>query len=76
MGGEKYFGSDPKEVHKSDLQSPSEPHNEDENNATPLGCEAEILEEEQATIVSVQEDCNVKNINNKIYDFCSIPIHL
>ena len=29
MGGETYFGSDPKEVHKSDLESPSEPHNED-----------------------------------------------
>ena len=53
MGGETYFGSDPKEVHKSNLPSPSKPHNEDENKATPLGCEAEILVEEQATIVSV-----------------------
>ena len=42
MGGETYFGSDQKEVHKSYLQSPYEPHNEDENKATPLGCEAEF----------------------------------
>ena len=53
MGGETSFGPDPKEVHKSDLQSPFESHNEDENKATPLGCEAEILMEEQDTIVSV-----------------------
>ena len=26
-GGETYFGSDPKEVYKSYLQSPLEPHN-------------------------------------------------
>ena len=65
MGGEPYFGSNPKQVHKSDLQSPSEPHNEDENKATPLGCEAEFLVEEQATIVSVQEDDTVKNMDNK-----------
>ena len=62
--------------HKSYLQSPSKPHNEDENKATPLGCEAEILEEEQATIVSVQEDGNVKNIDNKSSDFCSSHVHL
>ena len=38
MGYETYFVLYPKEVHKSDLQSPSEPHNEDENKATLLGC--------------------------------------
>ena len=53
MGGETYFISYPKEVHKSDLQSPFEPHNEDENKATPLGCEEEILVKEKATIVSI-----------------------
>ena len=76
MGGEAYFGLDPKEVHKSYLQSPFETHNEDENKATPLGCEAEILLEEKATIVSVQEDGNVKNMDNKSYNFCSSPVHL
>ena len=76
MGGEEYFGSDPKEVHKSYLQSPSEPHNEDENKATPLGCEAEILVEERATIVSVQEDGNVKNMDNNSSNFCSSHVHL
>ena len=40
MGCETYFVSYPKEVYKSNLQSPSKPHNEDENKATPLGCEA------------------------------------
>ena len=33
-GGETYFGSDPKELHKSYLQSPPKPHNEQENKAT------------------------------------------
>ena len=32
--------------------------------------------EEQATIVSVQKDGNVKNMDNKSSDFCSSPIHL
>ena len=39
MGGETYFGSDPKEFYKSYLQSPLESHNEEEDKATPLGCE-------------------------------------
>ena len=76
MGGETSFGLDPKEVHKSNLQSPFEPHNEDENKATPLGCEAEILVEKQATIVSVQEDGNVKNMDNNSSNFCSSHVHL
>ena len=76
MGGEASFGLDPKEVHKSDLQSPFETHNEDENKATLLGCEAEILLEEQATIVSVQEDGNVKNMDNNSYNFCRSHVHL
>ena len=75
-GGETYFGSAPKEFYKSYLQSPLEPHNEYENKATPLGCEAEILVEEQATIVSIQEDGNAKNMDNKSCDFSSIHIHL
>ena len=56
--------------------SPLEPHNEDENKATPLGCEAKILVEEQSTIVSVQEDGNAKNMDNKSSDFYSIHVHL
>ena len=76
MVDETYFQSDPKYVHKSDLQSPSEPHNEDEHKATSLGREAEILVEEKATIVSVQEDGNVKNMDNKSYDFCIRHVHL
>ena len=32
--------------------------------------------EEQGTIVSVQEYGNVKNMDNKSSDFCSIPVHL
>ena len=50
--------------------------NEDENKTTSLGCEAEILVEEQVTIVSVQEDGNAKNMDNKSYDFCSSHVHL
>ena len=38
MGEETYFGSDPKEYYKSELQSPIEPHKEEENKATTLGC--------------------------------------
>ena len=47
---------DPKEVYKSDLQSPLEPHNEEEDKATPFGCEPENLVKEKATIVSLHED--------------------
>ena len=54
-GGETYFGSDLVEVHKLDLQSPLDPHNEKEDKATPLGCEPENLVEEKATIGSLQE---------------------
>ena len=75
MGDDTYL-SYPKEVHKSDLQSPSEPHNEDENKATLLGCEAKILVEEQATIVSIQEDGNVKNMDNNSSNFCRSHLHL
>ena len=39
MGGETHFGSDTKGDYKSGLQSPLEPQNEEENKATPLGCE-------------------------------------
>ena len=76
MGSETSLRSDPKEVHKSDLQSPSKPHNEDESKTTLLGCQAKKLVEEQATIVSVQEDGNVKNMDNTSFDFCSIHVHL
>ena len=32
--------------------------------------------EEQATIVSIQEDGNAKNMDNKCCDFCSSHVHL
>ena len=38
-GGKKYFGSYPKEENKLELQSPQEPHKEEENKATTLHCE-------------------------------------
>ena len=53
MGGETAFGSDPKGDYKSELQSPWEPHKEEEDSAMLLGCEPEILVEEQATKVYV-----------------------
>ena len=49
MGEEASFGSDPKEDHKSELQLLLEPHKEEENKATSLGCEPTNLVEEQAT---------------------------
>ena len=48
MGGEKPFGSYPKGDYKSELQSCLDPPKEAEDRATPLGCEPEILVEEQA----------------------------
>ena len=56
------FGSYPKYDYKSELQSPREPHMQEESKTTLLGCEADILVEEQATIVSVQEEDKVKNM--------------
>ena len=44
--GETYFRSYTKEVYKSYLQSPLEPHNEEKDKATPLRCESENLVEE------------------------------
>ena len=69
MGGETYFGSDPKEIYISYLQSPSEPQNEEENKATPLRCEPKYLVEEQATKVYVQEEDEVKNMHDEVSDF-------
>ena len=76
MGDETYFGSYPKEVHKSYLQSPHEPHNEKENKATPLRCEPEYLVEEKATKVYADKEHKVNKMNDKISDFCSIHVHL
>ena len=45
-GDKAYFGSDPKEEHRSYLKSPFEPHNEVEDKPTIVGCELENLEEE------------------------------
>ena len=69
MGGETYFESDPKEVQKSDLQSHPEPQSEEENKATSLRCEPRKLVEEQATLVSLQKDDKVKNMENNMSDF-------
>ena len=43
MGGDISFGLDPKEVYISYLESPPKPQNEEENKATPLGCEPKHL---------------------------------
>ena len=75
MGGETYFGSDIKEVHKSYLQPPTKPQNE-ENKATPLKCEPRNLVEEQDTKVSAHKDGKMKNMDGKISDFCSSHVHL
>ena len=44
-GCDTSFGSKPKEDYKSDLQSPLEPHNEEEDKDTPLRCEPDNLVE-------------------------------
>ena len=76
MGGETSFGSDPKEVYISYLQSPPEPQNAEENKATPLRCEPEYLVEEQATKVYVQKEDKVNKMNDKSSDFCNSHVHL
>ena len=76
MGGETNFGSDPKGAYKSELQSPLEPHKEEENKATPPGCEPENLVEEQDTLVSLLEDGKVKKMENKSYDIFRIHLHI
>ena len=70
-GGETYFGSDPKEGYKSELQSPLEPHNDEEDKATPFGCEPENLVEDQATIVPLHkgEEDEMPRYD-VLYDFC------
>ena len=49
---------------------------EEENKATPLGCEPENLVEEQASKVSVQEDVKMKKMDDKGYKFFIIHVHL
>ena len=71
-----YIGLYPKDNYKSKLQSPREPHMEEESKTTPFGCEVEILVEEQATIVSVQEEDKVKNMCDEGSYFCSSNFHL
>ena len=75
MGGETYFGSDPKVIQKSDLQSHPKPRSEEESKATPLRCEPGKLVEEQATLVSLQKDDKVKNMDSNMSDFCSSHVH-
>ena len=76
MGGETHFVSHPKGYYKSELQSPLEPHKEEDDRATPLGCEPEILVEEQAIKGSIQKEDKVKNMDNKSSYFCSIHVHM
>ena len=45
-GDKEYFGSDPKEEHRSDLKPLFELHNEVEDTPTLVGCELENLVEE------------------------------
>ena len=75
VGGKTYFGSDTKEEYKLELQPSQEPRKEEEDKATSPGCEAENLVEEKATLVSLREDGNVKNMVDKGSDFCSYLIH-
>ena len=73
MGGETPFGSYLKGSYKSYLQSPLEPHKEEENKATPLGCEPENLVEEKATLISLQKDGSMKNMGDKGSKFFQHP---
>ena len=59
MGGERSFRSDPKEKHNSDLQSPLEPHKEEEIEHISVGCEPEKWAGEQATIIPPHKEENI-----------------
>ena len=72
MAEDTSFVSDPKDHYKIELDSPQEPHTEEESNTTPLGFEAEFLVEEKATIVSVQEEDKVNKMCDEGYDFASV----
>ena len=48
---------------------------QEESKTTLLGCEADILVEEQATIVSVQEEDKVKNMCDEGSYFFSSNVH-
>ena len=76
MGGDTYFVSYPKGDFKSELQSPFEPPKEEENMATPLGCEPTSLVEEHATKVSVQGEGHMKDMEDNGSDFFSSNYHL
>ena len=54
--GDTYFVSYPKQYYKWYLQSPLEPHNEQEDKDTTFGCEAKNFVEEHATLVSLHKD--------------------
>ena len=61
---------------QKELQSPQEPHKEEENKATLLGCEPGNLVEEQSIKVSVHEDGKMNNMDDKGYEFFSSHVHL
>ena len=68
--GETYFGSDPKDKHDSDLQSPLEPHKEAENEYILVGCEAEKWVGEQAIIIPPRKEENITHgelVNSDFY---------
>ena len=55
-GGNTYFGSDPKEEHRSDLNLPFEIQNEAKHKPPPLECVPEGLMEENTTISIPHEE--------------------
>ena len=70
MGGEISFRSDPKEKHNSYLQSPLEPHKEEEIEHISVGCEAEKWAGEQATIIPPHKEENITHgelVNSDFY---------
>ena len=68
--GETYFGSDPKEKHDSNLQSPLEPHKEAQNEHISVGCEAEKWAGEQAIIIPPHKEEKITHgelVNSDFY---------
>ena len=53
-----------------------EPHKEEENKATLLGCELENLVEEKPTSVSLWEDGKMNKMDDKGSDFFSRHVYL
>ena len=73
-GDKTYFGSDPKEGHRSDMKSPFGIHNVAEHKNTSIGCESKYLVEDQATISPPHEEKTMMQTNEKSSYFC-IPLY-